>query len=259
MSDAEKLLASVQSIHGYQTPQERHEALRRLAEEWFDPPAEMVETLPKGGVQLRYLSHIWVRKAMQDADPDWYWEPMSYDSHGQPVLERDSQGNPVGFWIWLHLLGTKMPGYGSVEPGKRDAVKELIGDALRNASMRLIGGQLWVKEKPKKRAPAKKQPPTTTVWDVENLPETVDQPSDDPPHHEKEAGKELFDRLVEEWGQELVNGALATHNVARFSELTPAKGKVIEASLKARARLVKEEEDRAKQLAKEQADANRRD
>ena len=71
--------------------------------------------------------------------------------------------------------------------------------------------------------------------------------------------KELFDRLVEEWGQELVNGALATHNVARFSELTPAKGKVIEASLKARARLVKEEVERSAQLAKEQTDANRRD
>lgn len=254
MSDAERPLASVQGIHGYQTPAERHEALRRLGEQWFDPPAEMVETLPKGGVQLRYLSHIWVRKAMQDADPDWYWEPMSYDSDGQPVIERDSQGNPVGFWIWLHLLGTKMPGYGSVEPGKRDAVKELIGDALRNASMRLIGGQLWVKDKAKKRPPAKKQ--TAADREIEHLREQVDPP-DDAPHHEKAAGKELFDRLVEEWGQELVNGALATHKVARFSELTPAKGAVIEASLKARARLVKEEEDRAKQLAKEQADAAR--
>ena len=135
---------------------ERHAALRRLGEEWWDPPAELIDTLPKGGVQLRYLSHIWVRKALQDADPDWYWEPMGYDSDGQPVIERDSQGNPVGFWIWLHLLGTKMPGYGSVEPGKRDAVKELIGDALRNASMRLVGGALWVKDNAKKKPPAKK-------------------------------------------------------------------------------------------------------
>jgi hypothetical protein len=54
-----------------------------------------------------------------------------------------------------------------------------------------------------------------------------------------------------------VNGALATHKVSTFSELTPAKGAVIEASLKARARLIQEEDDRAKQLAKEQADANR--
>ncbi len=54
-----------------------------------------------------------------------------------------------------------------------------------------------------------------------------------------------------------MNGALATHKVSTFSELTPAKGKVIEASLKARARLIQEEEDRAKQLAKEQVDAKR--
>lgn len=254
MSDAERPLASVQGIHGYQTPAERHDALRTLAEQWWDPPAEMVDTLPKGGVQLRYLSHAWVRKAMQDADPDWYWEPMSYGSDGQPVIERDSQGNPVGFWIWLHLLGTKMPGYGSVEPGKRDAVKELIGDALRNAAQPVVGGALWVKDKPKKRAPAKKQ--SAADREIEHLREQVDPP-DDAPHYEKEAGKELYDRLVAEWGEDLVNGALATHRVARFSELTPAKGKVIEASLKARARLVQEEEDRAKQLAKEQADANR--
>ena len=257
MSDAEKPLASAQSIHGYQTPQERHKALRALAEEWWDPPAEMIDTLPKGGVQLRYLSHAWVRKAMQDADPEWWWEPMSYDSQGQPVLERDSQGSPVGFWIWLHLLGTKMPGYGSVEPGKRDAVKELIGDALRNAAQPVCGGALWVKEKPKKRAPATKQ--SAADREIQHLREQVDPPDAEPAHHEKEAGKELFDSLVEEWGQELVNGALATHNVARFSELTPAKGKVIEASLKARARLVKEEDERVAQLAKEQTDANSRD
>ena len=48
----------------------RHEALRRLGEEWWEPPADLIDTLPKGGVQLRYLSHIWVRKAFQDADPD---------------------------------------------------------------------------------------------------------------------------------------------------------------------------------------------
>jgi hypothetical protein len=65
---------------------------------------------------------------------------MGYDDRGQPVLQVNDQGQPVGLWIWLNLLGTRMPGYGSVEPGKRDAVKELIGDALRNAGMRLVGG-----------------------------------------------------------------------------------------------------------------------
>lgn len=213
----------------------RHEALRRLAEEWWEPPADLIDTLPKGGVELRYLSHIWVRKAFQDADPDWYWEPMGYDDRGQPVIERDSQGQPVGFWIWLHLLGTKMPGYGSVEPGKRDAVKELIGDALRNAGMRLVGGSLWVKDKPKRKAPAKKKEP---------LPAAVEPPEDSAPHHEKAAGKERFDRLCAEYGDEPVKGALATFGVSMFSELTAVKEKAIEASLRSRARLIAEQEKR---------------
>jgi hypothetical protein len=206
----------------------RHEALRRLGEEWWEPPADLIDTLPKGGVQLRYLSHIWVRKAFQDADPDWYWEPMSYDDTGQPVIERDSQGQPVGFWIWLHLLGTKMPGYGSVEPGKRDAIKELIGDALRNAGMRLVGGSLWVKQKPDKKAPAKAK----------------EQKEDEAPHYEKQAGKDRYDRLCEKYGDEPVKGALATFGVSTFSELTDVKEKAIEASLLSRARLVAEQEKR---------------
>jgi hypothetical protein len=196
----------------------------------------LIDTLPKGGIELRYLSHIWVRKAFQDADPDWYWEPMGYDDRGQPVIERDSQGQPVGFWIWLHLLGTKMPGYGSVEPGKRDAIKELIGDALRNAGMRLVGGSLWVKDKPKRKAPAKKKEP---------LPAAA-EPTDDAPHHEKAAGKDAYDRLVDEFGEEPVNGALATFNIARFSELNPVNVEVVRASLVQRARLVQEQEQREK-------------
>jgi hypothetical protein len=121
----------------------------------------MIDTLPKGGTELRYLSHIWVRKAFQDADPDWSWEPMGYDDRGQPVLQVNDQGQPVGLWIWLNLLGTRMPGYGSVEPGKRDAVKELIGDALRNAGMRLVGGALWVKQKPARRRRRRSKPQWT--------------------------------------------------------------------------------------------------
>ncbi len=235
------------------TDEERHEALRQLAEDWWDPPADLIDTLPKGGVELRYLSHIWVRKAFQDADPDWSWDPMGYDDHGQPVIVTDSQGHPVGLWIWLNLLGTRMPGYGSVEPGKRDAIKELIGDALRNAGMRLVGGSLWVKQtkKPKGKAPAKKATPVDAA--IEHLREQVDPPAPSAEEHsELAAGKAFYDRMVEAHGKETVNGALATFKVSTFSELNPAKCKVIEASLLSRERLLKEEADRAAQLAKEQ-------
>jgi len=155
---------------------------------------------------------------------------MSYDDAGQPVFDRDQQGRPVGLWITLTLCGTTIPGYGSVEAGKHDAVKELIGDALRNAGMRRgVAGKLWTKDKPKK-APAKKKEP---------LPAAA-EPPDDAPHHEKAAGKEAYDSLVKEYGEEIVNGALATFNVSRFSELTPDKLNLIRASLLQRARLVDE-------------------
>jgi len=242
------------------TEEERHEKLRQLAEEWWEPPADLIDTLPKGGVELRYLSHIWVRKAFQDADPDWSWEPMGYDDHGQPVIVTDGQGHPVGLWIWLNLLGTRMPGYGSVEPGKRDAIKELIGDALRNAGMRLVGGALWVKTKPKgkggktPRAPkGAGQSDTPADRAIEHLREQVDPPAPTAEEHsELAAGKAFYDRMVDAHGKETVNGALATFKVSTFSELTPAKCKVIEASLLSRERLIKEENDRAHQLAKEQ-------
>lgn len=247
-------LATVQGIHGYQTPQERRDALLGLLSAWWAPADDLIDTLPKGGMQLKYLSHVWVSRAFTEVDPEWTWAPMGYDDQGQPVVERDAKGNPVGLWIILTLCGTKIPGYGSVEPGKRDAIKELIGDALRNAGMRRgVAGSLWTKDKPKK-PPAKKEPlPAAVERHVEHLREQVDAPETPGEEHaRKAAGKELYDRLAEEWGQELVNGALATHKVSTFTELTAAKGAVIEASLKARARLVKEEEDRARQLAKEQ-------
>jgi YD repeat-containing protein len=238
-------------MEGRMTDQERHDALRALADAWWDPPAEMIDTLPKGGVDLRYLSHAWVRKALQDHDPDWWWEPMGYDDQGQPVVERDSQGQPVGLWIWLHVLGTKRAGYGSVEPGKRDAIKELIGDSLRNSAQPVCGGALWIKTKPARKPPAKKQ--TAVDREIDHLRQQVDPPADESPHHETAAGKDVYDAMVSVHGEEIVNGALATHKVMKFSELTPAKAKAIEASLIARARIVKEQADRAEQLAREKA------
>jgi hypothetical protein len=232
----------------------RHEALRRLGEEWWEPPAELIDTLPKGGVDLRYLSHIWVRKAFQDADPDWWWEPMGYDDRGQPVIVTDSQGQPVGLWIWLHLLGTKMPGYGSVEPGKRDAIKELIGDALRNAGMRLVGGSLWVKQskKPQKRSKAPLPSAIGKTPDpVEKARQAAEKAGEDAPQHESTFGKDFYDRMVDEHGDEVVNGAMATFKVAKFSELTPERCKVIEASLLSRARIERENAERQAQLEKE--------
>lgn len=95
---------------------------------------------------LDYMGHAAVTDRMLNADPCWSWEPFALAADGSPLMERDKAGNPVGLWIRLTIGGMTRPGYGSVEPGKPEAVKELIGDALRNASMRFgLGLELWHK------------------------------------------------------------------------------------------------------------------
>jgi hypothetical protein len=69
-------------------------------------------------------------------DPEWTWEPMAYDEYGLPLI---SNG---GLWIKLTVAGVTRPGWGD---GKN--VKEMIGDAIRNAAMRFgVALDLWAKE-----------------------------------------------------------------------------------------------------------------
>jgi hypothetical protein len=201
------------------TDAERAQALRNLLKDWWDPPPALISTLPKGGIELKYLGHSDTSRALTECDPGWTWEPMGFTDDGQPVLVTNDQGQPVGLWGWLTVCGIRRPAYGSVMPGKGEAVKELIGDLIRNGAMRFgVAGGLWSKadraeshEKPSK-APRKK-------------PEGDDT---------KEQGRDVYEALVKEYGKEAVNGALAAHNVARFAELTPLKVTTIQASLKSR-------------------------
>ena len=76
-------------------------------------------------------------------DPEWTWEPVAVEPSGLPML--DSNG---GLWIRLTVCGVTRLGYGDAD-GKRggSAVKEAIGDALRNAAMRFgVALDLWSKE-----------------------------------------------------------------------------------------------------------------
>lgn len=126
----------------------REDALRALLTEWWTPPADLVATLPGrgGGPALSYLGHADTTRALIEADPAWTWEPMAYEADGSPALERDGSGNPIGMWAWITVCGVRRPCYGSCEPGKREAVKELIGDCIRNGAMRFgVAGGLWSK------------------------------------------------------------------------------------------------------------------
>jgi hypothetical protein len=97
-------------------------------------------------IHLDFVGHAALTDRLLSVDPGWTWEPFARDQHGAPLLERDQQGRPIGLWIRLYVAGMDRPGYGSVEAGKGEAVKELIGDALRNAGMRFgCALDLWHK------------------------------------------------------------------------------------------------------------------
>ena len=221
------------------------EALRQLLAEWASPPAEMVDVLPKGGVSLKYLDHAHVTRALLECDPTWYWEPIAMDIEtALPVLDRDSDGRPIGLWIYLHVCGVRRPGYGSIEyrevrgdqsPSADNAIKMIISDALKNAAMRFgVALNLWGKDHEEKATPAPRKAKATPV--PRPVPET---------HDDKADGKDAYQALVEEHGKDLVNGAMAMYGVARFSELTPARVQEIEASLFQRANVVSANEKAA--------------
>ena len=93
-------------------------------------------------VHLDYVGHAQTTARLLDADPMWSWEPVAWDDDGLPRL--DSQG---GLWIRLTIGGMTRLGYGDAQ-GKQgpNAVKEAIGDALRNGAMRFgVALDLWSK------------------------------------------------------------------------------------------------------------------
>jgi len=93
-------------------------------------------------VHLDYVGHAALTDRLLDADPAWHWEPLAVDATGLPALDRDG-----GMWIRLTVCGVTRLGYGDAQ-GKTggDAMKERIGDALRNAAMRFGAAlDLWHK------------------------------------------------------------------------------------------------------------------
>lgn len=109
-------------------------------------------------VHLDYVGHAALTDRLLDVDPTWAWEPIALDSNGLPAIDKDG-----GLWIRLTICGVTRLGYGDAQ-GKTggDAMKERIGDALRNAAMRFGAAlDLWHKgdlhldddEKPEQKKP----------------------------------------------------------------------------------------------------------
>lgn len=92
-------------------------------------------------VHLDYVGHAALTDRLLDADPNWGWEPAGLTPEGLPAI-----GNG-GLWIKLTVCGVTRYGFGAAD-GKSggDAIKEMIGDALRNSAMRFGAAlDLWHK------------------------------------------------------------------------------------------------------------------
>ncbi len=93
-------------------------------------------------IHLDYVGHAALTDRLLDVDPNWNWEFAAVNPDGTPIIDKDG-----GMWIRLTVLGVTRLGYGDAQ-GKTggNAMKERIGDALRNAAMRFGAAlDLWHK------------------------------------------------------------------------------------------------------------------
>lgn len=96
-------------------------------------------------LHLDYVGHAAITDRLLNVDPTWVWEPVAFGPDGLPTLDKNG-----GLWIRLTVAGVTRYGYGDAE-GKTgpSAIKEAIGDALRNGAMRFgVGLDLWHKDGP---------------------------------------------------------------------------------------------------------------
>lgn len=128
-------------------------------------------------VHLDYVGHAALTDRLLEVDPEWSWEPLAKGPDGLPAFDKDG-----GLWIELTICGVTRLGYGDAQ-GKRggNAVKEAIGDALRNAGMRFGAAlDLWHKgdlhdaseEQGRNQAPTE-EPPARTLNRAPAVPDEV--------------------------------------------------------------------------------------
>ncbi|MGA4989963.1 hypothetical protein [Nonomuraea bangladeshensis] len=106
---------------------------------------ECKATVSPKHIHIDFVGHANVTKRLLEVDPLWTWEPFALDENGLPLVDTDNLGNPVGMWIRLTICGHTRPGYGSVPSNQHDAIKVLIGDAIRNAAQRFgVALEQWI-------------------------------------------------------------------------------------------------------------------
>lgn len=151
--------------------------LLRIIDEWAQPPADKLGKLPRivcrdcgdkdnkakvcsahrkqrckdcgqyittEHIHLDYVGHADITEALCRLDPHWTMEPMALTPEGLPFIA--SRSNTLELWVRLTVHGQERIGVGTAPARKDDAMKEVWGDALRNAAMRFgLGVRLWSK------------------------------------------------------------------------------------------------------------------
>ena len=119
------------------------EELRNILKDYAKPDPSIIQQLPKGGTKLDFVGHADITRILIEIDPYWSWEPCGW-AQGRPAIHVEN--GTATMWGWLTVHGKELLGVGSVKADKGDYEKELIGDFLRNASMRFgISLNLWTK------------------------------------------------------------------------------------------------------------------
>ena len=98
------------------------------------------QKITEAHICLKYIGHAEATNRLLNVDPFWNWEPLALDGVGLPQYD----GNR-GMWIRLTVCGMTRIGYGDAgSKSGANAVKEIIGDAIRNAGMRFgMALDLW--------------------------------------------------------------------------------------------------------------------
>jgi hypothetical protein len=126
-------------------------------------------------IHLDYVGHAAATDRLLQVDPYWTWEPMVTDPNTSAPLLTNG-----GLWIRLTICGVTRPGWGD---GKD--LKEMIGDAIRNAAMRFgVALDLWSRQ------------------DLDARVDEPDAPAQPSGPVDAEARQVALRVLAQEWGSE---------------------------------------------------------
>jgi hypothetical protein len=161
--------------------------LEDIIKQYGVPDPSIVGKLPRGGITLDFVGHAEITRILIDIDPMWSWEPCGW-VNGRPAITETN--GMATMWGNLTILGKSMLGVGSVRADKPDLDKELVGDFLRNASMRFgICLSLWSKSEWEEPAtPAPKPAGVVSQENIERFKAACKEANLDPNDVAKQAG-----------------------------------------------------------------------